>query len=112
MTQNILVSQGQFMLDNWLFSVLGETSIDGLQRNIDLFHRSTWSTRLMEFIEGAQRLRGGAKALDIWRMETKIEAIRRWNCGYFCVKQAWPINRLHQTYGSFTGKTAEQERGW
>ena len=28
----------------------------------------------MEFIDGAQRLRGGAKALDIWRMETKIEA--------------------------------------
>lgn len=30
---------------------------------------------LMEFIEGAQRLRGGAKALDIWRMETKIEVL-------------------------------------
>ncbi|CAK9003474.1 unnamed protein product [Durusdinium trenchii] len=30
---------------------------------------------LVEFIEGAQRLRGGAKALDIWRMETKIEVL-------------------------------------
>lgn len=30
---------------------------------------------LMEFIEGAQRLRGSAKALDIWRMETKIEVL-------------------------------------
>ena len=59
----------------------------------------------MEFIEGAQRLRGGAKALDIWRMETKIEAVRPWNCRYFCVKQSWPINRLHQTYGSVTRKT-------
>ena len=27
-----------------------------------------------EFIEGAAKLRGSAKALDIWRMETKIEA--------------------------------------
>eukprot|EP00438_Fugacium_kawagutii_P000620 Skav224342 [mRNA] locus=scaffold2411:43913:44588:- [translate_table: standard] len=26
---------------------------------------------LKEFIEGAARLRGGAKALDIWRLETK-----------------------------------------
>lgn len=30
---------------------------------------------LVEFIEGAQRLRGSAKALDIWRMETKIEVL-------------------------------------
>ncbi|CAE7250780.1 CACNA1A [Symbiodinium natans] len=30
---------------------------------------------LAEFIEGAGRLRGGAKALDIWRMETKIEVL-------------------------------------
>lgn len=28
----------------------------------------------MEFIEGAARLRGNAKALDIWRIETKMEA--------------------------------------
>ena len=32
------------------------------------------SPRLMEFIEGAARLRGNAKALDIWRIETKMEA--------------------------------------
>ena len=32
----------------------------------------------MEFIEGAQRLRGSAKALDIWRMETKIEVPWIW----------------------------------
>ena len=25
----------------------------------------------MEFIDGASRLRGGAKALDVWRLETK-----------------------------------------
>jgi len=30
---------------------------------------------LMEFIEGAARLRGGAKALDIWRIETKLEVL-------------------------------------
>lgn len=29
---------------------------------------------LQEFIDGAAKLRGNAKALDIWRMETKIEA--------------------------------------
>ena len=37
--------------------------------------------RLMEFVEGASRLKGGAKALDIWRIETKIEAncVDSWN---------------------------------
>lgn len=30
---------------------------------------------LAEFIEGAGRLRRTAKALDIWRMETKIEVL-------------------------------------
>ncbi|CAJ1400755.1 unnamed protein product [Effrenium voratum] len=30
---------------------------------------------LMEFIEGAGRLRGNAKALDIWRVETKLEVL-------------------------------------
>ncbi|CAJ1351664.1 unnamed protein product [Effrenium voratum] len=30
---------------------------------------------LMEFIEGAARLKGHAKALDIWRMETKVEVL-------------------------------------
>ena len=30
--------------------------------------------RLMEFVEGASRLKGNAKALDIWRIETKLEA--------------------------------------
>jgi len=30
---------------------------------------------LKEFMEGATRLRGGAKALDIWRLETKVEVL-------------------------------------
>ncbi|CAJ1340236.1 unnamed protein product [Effrenium voratum] len=30
---------------------------------------------LMEFIDGAGRLKGGAKALDIWRLETKLEVL-------------------------------------
>lgn len=30
---------------------------------------------LNEFIEGAARLRGTAKALDVWRMETKVEVL-------------------------------------
>ena len=34
-----------------------------------------FQARLMEFIEGAARLRGNAKALDIWRIETKMEAL-------------------------------------
>lgn len=36
-----------------------------------------WCLRitLREFIEGATRLRGSAKALDIWRMETKVELL-------------------------------------
>ncbi|CAE7527122.1 Cacna1h [Symbiodinium pilosum] len=30
---------------------------------------------LQEFIEGSARFRGGAKALDIWRLETKVEVL-------------------------------------
>ena len=30
---------------------------------------------MIEFIEGAARLRGNAKALDIWRIETKLEVL-------------------------------------
>lgn len=30
---------------------------------------------LMEFVEGASRLRGNAKTLDIWRVETKLEVL-------------------------------------
>lgn len=30
---------------------------------------------LSEFIEGATRLRGQAKALDVWRLETKVELL-------------------------------------
>ena len=32
---------------------------------------------LMEFIDGASRLRGSAKAIDVWRLETKLEARQR-----------------------------------
>eukprot|EP00913_Durusdinium_trenchii_P018294 g17187.t1 len=30
---------------------------------------------LTEFIDGAARLRGGAKAIDVWRLETKLEVL-------------------------------------
>ena len=30
---------------------------------------------LTEFIDGAARLKGGAKAVDIWRIETKLEVL-------------------------------------
>lgn len=36
---------------------------------------------LTEFIEGSTRLRGSAKALDVWRLETKAGfASSRWRC--------------------------------
>ena len=34
------------------------------------------SFRLMEFLDGATRLRGGAKALDVWRIETKVFCLK------------------------------------
>ncbi|CAE7856348.1 Catsper1, partial [Symbiodinium microadriaticum] len=43
---------------------------------------------LSEFIEGAGRLRGSAKALDIWRMETKIEVL--FEEVFKILPQAWP----------------------
>ena len=33
--------------------------------------QQSWQTE--EFIDGAARLKGSAKALDVWRMECKIE---------------------------------------
>lgn len=30
---------------------------------------------LSEFIDGAARLRGSAKAIDVWRLETKVEVL-------------------------------------
>ena len=36
---------------------------------------SALTPRLSEFIEGAARLRGNAKALDIWRIETKAREV-------------------------------------
>ena len=47
----------------WLFRVPTDGS----------FSAPSSQPRLMEFIEGAGRLRGNAKALDIWRVETKLE---------------------------------------
>eukprot|EP00439_Symbiodinium_sp_Y106_P051926 s4493_g6.t3 len=44
--------------------------------------------RLSEFIEGAGRLRGSAKALDIWRMETKIEVL--FEEVFKILPQVWP----------------------
>mmetsp|Transcript_53629 Transcript_53629/g.125814 ORF Transcript_53629/g.125814 Transcript_53629/m.125814 type:complete len:181 (-) Transcript_53629:250-792(-) len=43
---------------------------------------------LSEFIEGAGRLRGSAKALDIWRMETKIEVL--FEEVFKILPQVWP----------------------
>ena len=39
---------------------------------------------LQEFMEGATRLRGGAKALDIWRLETKVGNRKKngWKCNW------------------------------
>ena len=51
--------------------------------------------RLMEFVEGASRLKGGAKALDIWRIETKIEAN--------CVDSSWKFMESIHFDTSFLG---------
>ena len=42
----------------------------------------------MEFIEGATRLRGSAKALDIWRMESKVEMLFEHLCN---ILKDWPV---------------------
>ena len=39
---------------------------------------------LTEFIEGAARLRGSAKALDVWRLETKVEVLFEEVVGMLC----------------------------
>lgn len=49
----------------------------------------------MEFVEGASRLKGGAKALDIWRIETKIEAN--------CVDSSWKFMESIHFDTSFLG---------
>ena len=47
---------------------------------------------LTEFIEGSTRLRGSAKALDVWRLETK----------------AWPIVMSWPGEGFFANKATEK----
>ena len=36
-------------------------------------HHHVGRDKLLRFIEGAARLRGSAKAIDVWRLETKVE---------------------------------------
>ena len=38
--------------------------------------------RLSEFIDGAARLRGSAKAIDVWRMETKAVVVVEGDGGF------------------------------
>eukprot|EP00439_Symbiodinium_sp_Y106_P050092 s4493_g6.t1 len=51
-------------------------------------HAEPRCAQLSEFIEGAGRLRGSAKALDIWRMETKIEVL--FEEVFKILPQVWP----------------------
>jgi hypothetical protein len=52
---------------------------------------------LKEFIEGAARLRGGAKALDIWRLETKAQAAQAERIHGFTMEnlQFWLLEMVH-----------------
>lgn len=54
-----------------------------------------------EFIEGAARLRGTAKALDVWRMETKVEVLFEevLNLGFARISLVFPCVFFHEKRG-------------
>ena len=68
-----------------------------------------------EFIEGAARLRGTAKALDVWRMETKVEVLFEevLNLGFARISLVFPFVFFHEKRGinweniHFLGRTCE-----
>ncbi|CAE7352887.1 Catsper1 [Symbiodinium sp. CCMP2456] len=61
---------------------------------------------LSEFIEGAGRLRGSAKALDIWRMETKIEVL--FEEVFKILPQVWPAQDEHEDEEEDVGQQGER----
>mmetsp|Transcript_48297 Transcript_48297/g.108501 ORF Transcript_48297/g.108501 Transcript_48297/m.108501 type:complete len:397 (+) Transcript_48297:3-1193(+) len=61
------------MLKFWMSQL--ELEYHDLMSLFEFLDNGDGEITLMEFIEGASRLRGGAKALDIWRIETKLEVL-------------------------------------
>eukprot|EP00913_Durusdinium_trenchii_P018255 g17152.t1 len=68
---------GAISLEDWLKFWMSQLELEyhDLLSLFEFLDNGDGQITLVEFIEGAQRLRGGAKALDIWRMETKIEVL-------------------------------------
>lgn len=61
------------MLNFWLGQL--ELEYHDLMGLFEFLDNGDGEITLMEFLEGATRLRGGAKALDVWRIETKVEML-------------------------------------
>lgn len=74
--------------------IKGWSSIFHITRGYDVL----W---VQEFIEGAARLRGTAKALDVWRMETKVEVLFEevLNLGFARISLVFPCVFFHETRG-------------
>lgn len=74
------IDQGEFsklvkhpMLKFWMSQL--ELEYHDLLSLFEYLDNGDGEITLMEFIDGATRLRGSAKALDIWRMESKVELL-------------------------------------
>jgi len=61
------------MLKFWMSQL--ELEYHDLMSLFEFLDNGDGEITLFEFIEGAARLRGSAKALDIWRIETKVELL-------------------------------------
>mmetsp|Transcript_20327 Transcript_20327/g.47432 ORF Transcript_20327/g.47432 Transcript_20327/m.47432 type:complete len:629 (-) Transcript_20327:165-2051(-) len=61
------------MLKFWMSQL--ELEYHDLMSLFEFLDNGDGEITLTEFIEGAGRLRGNAKALDVWRLETKVEVL-------------------------------------
>jgi len=61
------------MLNFWLGQL--ELEYHDLMGLFEFLDNGDGEITLMEFLDGATRLRGGAKALDVWRIEMKVEML-------------------------------------
>jgi len=67
--------QGSYFVDIRV-GVFSQGTFRSLKQNLRFLDNGDGEITLMEFIDGASRLRGSAKAIDVWRLETKLEAVR------------------------------------